>query len=116
VLLLPPVSVPPPANLVIAKLKNCRRVQARAATAAAAEVAVAAAAAVDVAVASTGLTYDRDLAPDCWVLLRANSADSAEAAVAALKTSSGRHQPLNPNPTLVMFCGGALRLAPAPKP
>jgi hypothetical protein len=86
-----PAIVPPPDNLVIAKLKNCQRGQAKASTSAAAEVAVSAAASVDVAVASSGLTYVRNLAPDCWVLLRANTADSAGAAVAALAAAGKWH-------------------------
>ena len=72
---------------MLAKLKNCQRGQARGATAAAAEVAVQAAASVDVAVASSGLTFVENLAPDCWVLLRADSGQAAEAAVAALVAS-----------------------------
>jgi sarcosine oxidase gamma subunit len=86
-LFMPAVTAPPPDNLVIAKLKNCRRGQAAAATSAAAEVAVAAAAELDVAVASSGLTYVTNLAPDCWVLLRADTAETAGAAVAALAAS-----------------------------
>jgi len=74
-------------NLLIAKLKNCQRGQTRATTSAAAEAAVQAAAAADVAVANSGLSYVRDLPADCWVLLRADTAQSAEAAVAILSTS-----------------------------
>ena len=72
---------------MIAKLKNCQRGQRKVVTAAAAEVAVQAAASVDVAVASSGLTFVENLAPDCWVLLRANTAGTAEAAVSALAAS-----------------------------
>ena len=89
--LLSAVIVPPPDNLVIAKLRNCQQGQGNVATAAAAEVAVQSAAAADVAVASSGLSYVRDLAPDCWVLLRANTAGTAEAAVSALAASGEQH-------------------------
>ena len=72
---------------MIAKLKNCQRGQTRATISAVAEAAVQAAAAADVAVANSGLSYVRDPAADCWVLLRANTEQYAEAAVASLSTS-----------------------------